>query len=1094
MRHLAVQTAWLDTSPRWHEGRARWPFAEGAQTHWLTPGAAELSAAERALNKIESHPRALETAIGSAGKSGADWLARRRAQLEVVKRLARLEAADLPLLARSSRARNPDTARRLVELLLAEALCRNDLPVSPATVLMRRPELEADTLLIALCHDENQPCEARALAALVAGTREAAGPPQGKQLRAVFLWARKNGFSDTPALTARLLLEDNGAALVARLAMALPRATRLDMDAGFWRELLSEGRAPDEVVGVLESVASCEFVALRLAQNDLPEWPLPLSKLSAKMQAAIAVCADERRAWREELAMLLRDFVRENDATLIHAMRVLATALLDLEGALAHWVASASLAPERNPLLWAHLRGHLCGHVLQVLREVHQLKPSLRAGALRLLNENFAQVWKVDTFPKLRRARSAPGQVAQWLQNSFNGQGRLILRLLRRVGESTAREALMLNLADTLAGVRWRGSELAAWSLQLAREFSTGADDLPVKLRRICELLEEFQSIAPARAALRPVLEALRGINAAQRNAAFLAILNRLSWDGAITKQAAQLPPYVPAIARFAAVSDDWDTACFAGAALVLADEAKRAANLRIAPCNTENSEEDDVEGVEIEEFEAENAPDTVLWLEWVASDLLRTRPADEDGAEPVRYWYLDDVTRLAWTLSGGDFACFQQVFRVAARHSFANLEYLRRALPALWHFPAVQPALGHWFPRQPALCVALLQRWGLAHRLGDVLEPLEVLRQAPSAIPVAWRGLLELAPDVWDNAAQLALAQGVLGRAVALPPGVRHVLETPRKLENERAHLAARHAQTPNNSWAARLANLEKRLRDMESLRRAMADEAREKMRDIAAEAMLEAIKQQVVLCYRARLDEVAGPLPNNLTLDDDWLNAVLLTADVDYNRKLLWALLRAGVRSEDDWRETHPANAQFLLELAERGVDAAAWLDAHPHRFRSGRSTYHLRLETRPLAILQMGNYFDTCLSFGGINSFSTVANACELNKRVIFARDDKGRIAGRKLIGLNEDGKLIGFHTYTSLQDAEANRALRRVFARYCELFAARCNLEMAEQGTIPKLFAEDWYDDGVVDWRDEDDKKHSRKDNHATSRLVAAGNRR
>ena len=58
-------------------------------------------------------------------------------------------------------------------------------------------------------------------------------------------------------------------------------------------------------------------------------------------------------------------------------------------------------------------------------------------------------------------------------------------------------------------------------------------------------------------------------------------------------------------------------------------------------------------------------------------------------------------------------------------------------------------------------------------------------------------------------------------------------------------------------------------------------------------------------------------------------------------------------------------------------------------------------MRLERDPLSILQLGNYFDTCLSFGAFNAFSTVANACELNKRVVYAVDDRGfvlvRVAG-------------------------------------------------------------------------------------------------
>ena len=94
--------------------------------------------------------------------------------------------------------------------------------------------------------------------------------------------------------------------------------------------------------------------------------------------------------------------------------------------------------------------------------------------------------------------------------------------------------------------------------------------------------------------------------------------------------------------------------------------------------------------------------------------------------------------------------------------------------------------------------------------------------------------------------------------------------------------------------------------------------------------------------------------------------------------------------------------------------------------------------------------------------------MANACELNKRVIYARDGAGRVVGRKLIGINADGCLIGFHTYTSLPGEAGNSALREVFRRYAADFAERCGLQLAQGGTVPTLFAEEWYDDGVVEW--------------------------
>ena len=60
-------------------------------------------------------------------------------------------------------------------------------------------------------------------------------------------------------------------------------------------------------------------------------------------------------------------------------------------------------------------------------------------------------------------------------------------------------------------------------------------------------------------------------------------------------------------------------------------------------------------------------------------------------------------------------------------------------------------------------------------------------------------------------------------------------------------------------------------------------------------------------------------------------------------------------------------------------------------------------------------MGNLFNTCLSVGDSNAFSTVANACEINKQVLYLSNEKGHIIGRKLIALSKNGNLYGFNTY-------------------------------------------------------------------------------
>ncbi|MFH0836777.1 MAG: hypothetical protein V1870_01485, partial [Candidatus Aenigmatarchaeota archaeon] len=70
--------------------------------------------------------------------------------------------------------------------------------------------------------------------------------------------------------------------------------------------------------------------------------------------------------------------------------------------------------------------------------------------------------------------------------------------------------------------------------------------------------------------------------------------------------------------------------------------------------------------------------------------------------------------------------------------------------------------------------------------------------------------------------------------------------------------------------------------------------------------------------------------------------------------------------------------------------------------------------------LKILQMGNYFsNSCLALGKGNTCSTVANAVDINKRVLYATMN-GEVIGRKLIALNDDGEIVQFRTYNNNLD--------------------------------------------------------------------------
>jgi hypothetical protein len=110
-----------------------------------------------------------------------------------------------------------------------------------------------------------------------------------------------------------------------------------------------------------------------------------------------------------------------------------------------------------------------------------------------------------------------------------------------------------------------------------------------------------------------------------------------------------------------------------------------------------------------------------------------------------------------------------------------------------------------------------------------------------------------------------------------------------------------------------------------------------------------------------------------------------------------------------------------------------------------------------------MRMGAPFETCLAPDGFNFFATVANAADINKRVLFARDAAGTIQGRCLLALDDEGRIVTFHVYAHADGAAMTAAVRG----FVERLAAAMGTSVMARGEIRPLVATDWYDDGPRD---------------------------
>jgi hypothetical protein len=99
-------------------------------------------------------------------------------------------------------------------------------------------------------------------------------------------------------------------------------------------------------------------------------------------------------------------------------------------------------------------------------------------------------------------------------------------------------------------------------------------------------------------------------------------------------------------------------------------------------------------------------------------------------------------------------------------------------------------------------------------------------------------------------------------------------------------------------------------------------------------------------------------------------------------------------------------------------------------------------------------------------------------DINKRVIYARDSKGRVIGRQLLAWNEVDQLVCFQVYP----IKVDRALKQVFRKYDETLAKALGTTVYQENTnetsapeICFILSKYWWDDGSWDPSDLDENE-------------------
>ena len=1056
---LVARTRWLDGHLFWREGQVVWTIEENN----TVPEARELSRTQKCLNKIEGFPQAATVALRDAPA----WLIQQREKLELAKQLRKLSGKNVTLLAQEARRRNPAVAGELSQLLVAEALCCNLLPAAPSQALIALGSASINPLQMLL--REDVPQTVCILAALVLGAisrvdSAAILPPVllESQVRRAFQWSREHGFPSEAALVAALFANEKpdlnekpnhkesvsddgkGGALAERCLQAVKQDTAFGLPVAMLREMLADGLSSATVTELAEAAQAAEPIAQRLLNVRME---LPDRKHRQERQAVSEARRTERQRSVQSFADLRVAYaLASRDPQGLRLGAIFLHKMLDI---------ADQLTPHSESV------AAVLSQMLEVMQMGLELPLAMQRPFWELLVERQESFWDRAALASGDRPRLENNRVRAWLHEAQTHHISPLCKLLATIQDkAVVAAALDRGIAQELAQQAWTDPDFFRLFISLAGSFDLSPGNyFRWKLIRV---LDTCSSASEARLYFQQLLTPLQACPVPVR----IHVLETVWSETGYTRQALhgkvpRLLPFFASLAQFAEQEDGEDGEwCCCGtvieAALALVQAVPDEASSRIT---------------------------------WLLSFL--------SGLPGRKSWtYQQDLSfrigmLLAASLAADDANRFQQAVQTAAHYHFRqDLDHVQDGLRFVGRIPALRGPLAHIFPQQPQRVVNILVRLGLTTRLGTDVLPLlarlepQVVHGFPAgtSFPVflrpdaSWWKLHQQMPEFTRAVNAFLHAQWLIGQAQDVPPGVRRALDKPQRTAQELAHLEGMLTAAPSRTdLTSRATKLRGLLADKPQLAEAMRTEVSERLPHASAEAQAAAIERQVQVCYRARLEVIAGPLPPNLILTDDLINAVLLSVDVTQNRKLLLRLIRASLSRENDWRERHPANKAFLELMAKQGMNTQAWLSKFPRRYFCETvpgKWLHLCLEQDPLHILQMGNHFDTCLSFGGINAFSTVANACELNKRVIYARDHAGNVVGRKLIGINEEEKMIGFHTYCSLTENESNAALRAIFQSYAASFALRCCLTLSETGSVPTLLAENWYDDGAVEWNAEE----------------------
>lgn len=325
--------------------------------------------------------------------------------------------------------------------------------------------------------------------------------------------------------------------------------------------------------------------------------------------------------------------------------------------------------------------------------------------------------------------------------------------------------------------------------------------------------------------------------------------------------------------------------------------------------------------------------------------------------------------------------------------------------------------------------------------------------------------------PDDFSHwLARIAAYQQIAGQQATVPKSLRKLLGGRERRQREREHLRARLAAgTLDPAARGRLNALE-----CDAAPRPDAAKFRRAAEEVYLLLGIDALGVVAGRLAAAKCRRHLGDLAGLLTTAQHWHFALWLENLTPSQGKLLREMIAARDCHGREYKRHLTENQAWISRARARGIDLGQWFAAEPRAEIVSGQTVEIGLAGDLHDVFLMGSYFHTCLGIGQCNELSVLTNAYDANKQVVFmfTADEAGcrQVVARQLIAISSDFKLLGYCCYLHSRYADKleRQAATSAMASYCGRLAARCGLELANEGFPEQIREHFWYDDGPWQW--------------------------